>query len=125
VLKAKAFVLKRGHTISLPFDLQVSGEQRLVFTNTGTADGAISVSGTHWSGGPISTNTVMLVSDTHFTPSLGASYDEMAALQLNDQPAGIIAPQDQNSIFWRLTPHIADASFTGDAIQTVRLTATC
>jgi hypothetical protein len=44
---------------------------------------------------------------------------------LNDQPAGIIAPQDQNSIFWRLTPHIADASFAGDAIQTVRLTATC
>lgn len=107
-------------------NLQVSGEQRLVFTNTGTADGAISVSGTHWSGGgPTGGSTVMLVSDTHFTPSLGSSYDEMAALQLNDQPASILAPQEQNSIFWRLTPHIADASFAGDAIQTVRLTATC
>jgi hypothetical protein len=67
----------------------------------------------------------MLVSDTHFTPSLGASYEQMAALALNDQPAGIIAPQDQSSIYWRLTPQIADVSFSGDAVQTVRLTATC
>jgi hypothetical protein len=105
-------------------NLQVSGEQRLVFTNTGTADGAISVSGSQWNTGAAA-GAVMLVSDTHFTPSLGASYDEMAALQLNDQPAGIIAPQDQSSIYWRLTPHIADVSFSGDAVQTVRLTATC
>ena len=50
---------------------QVSNEQTLVIDNTGTAQGALSVSGTNWLSGA---TTVMNVGATQYAPTPGVAY---------------------------------------------------
>ena len=105
---------------------QVSTEQTLVIDNTGTATGALSVSGTNWLGGA---TTVMNVGATQYAPSPGAPYGSAPKLPLTTTGASVgnISPTTNMNLYWQLRADLVagQTSFAGSATQTITFTSAC
>ena len=105
---------------------QVSNQQTLVIDNTGTAQGALSVSGTNWMSGA---TTIMNVGATQYATSPGVAYGAAPNLPLTTTAAsvGTINPSTNMNLYWLLRADLVagQTSFTGSTTQTVTLTSAC
>ena len=106
---------------------QVSNQQTLVIDNTGTAPGALSVSGSSWTN-TVGT-TIMNVGATQYATSPGQAYGAAPNLPLTTTSAsvGTISPTTNLNVYWLLRADLVagQTGFTGSTTQTVTLTSAC
>jgi hypothetical protein len=105
---------------------QVSNEQTLVIDNTGTAQGALSVSGTNWLSGAA---TIMNVGTTQYAPTPGVAYGAAPKISLTTAGAslGVISSSTNMNLYWQLRADLVagQTAFTGSTTQTVTFTSAC
>src|SRR3989338_4559963 len=101
-----------------------STEQTLVLHNTGSASGALSVSGSNWLDASALPTNQMNVDNTKFSTTSG-TYATKTSLLTIDQAVGTLSPISDLNTFWQLQVNLLNSAFAGSLTQTMSFIVVC